>query len=156
MQHLVSDKDIVYTAKGGKDKRIFLTIPNGSLLCYDLTPYAKDIIASVWNNESEFLFTRGDRRPYTNKNLNHIWNEACRKSGIRIKLYNAFRHSLGCQLLEEGKDLSFVQEVLGHKTPAMTRRYAKRTAKKIAQVLSMRRKPCGTNAVQMTYDKDVK
>lgn len=123
---------------------------------YDLTPYAKDIIASVWNNESEFLFTRGDLRPYTNKNLNHIWNQACGKSGIRIKLYNAFRHSLGCQLLEEGKDLSFVQEVLGHKTSAMTRRYAKRTAKKIAQVLSMRRKPCGTNAVQMTDDNVLK
>jgi hypothetical protein len=32
--------------------------------------------------------------------------------------------------------LSLVQEVLGHKNASMTRRYAKRTAKKIGQVLS--------------------
>jgi len=47
-----------------------------------------------------------------------------------------------------------VQEVLGHKRPEMTRRYAKRTAKRIGEVLSMRRKSCGRVAVESAQDKD--
>ena len=63
-----------------------------------------------------------------------------KQAGIRIKFYNAARHSPGCQLLDEGKDLSFVQEVLGHRRPEMTRRYARRTAKHIGNVLADRRR----------------
>jgi len=52
----------------------------------------------------------------------------------RPKRLCPIRHSLGCQLLDEGHDLSLVQEVLGHRRQEMTRRYEKRTAKKIGQV----------------------
>jgi site-specific recombinase XerD len=64
-----------------------------------------------------YLFVRADGKPYTNKNLNRIWHDACKKAGIEIKLYNAIRHSLGCQLLDEGHDLSLVQEILGTRIP---------------------------------------
>lgn len=111
----------------------------------DLTPYAKEIIDGQ-KHLSEFLFIRADGKPYTNKNLNKIWHAAEEKAGIRIKLYNAFRHSLGCQLLDEGEDMSTVQEILGHKNASMTRRYAKRTSKKLGQILTMRR--CGRVAVE--------
>jgi integrase len=117
----------------------------GDQRVHDLTPYAKDVLASR-KYIGEFVFVREDGKPYTNKNLNRIWRDACNKAGIRIKLYNAIRHSLGCQLLDEGHDLSLVQEVLGHKRPEMTRRYAKRTAKRIGQILTMRR--CGRVAVE--------
>jgi integrase len=113
-----------------------------------LTPYAKGIIDCL-KHLGPFLFVRGDGKPYTNKNLNRIWREASEKAGIKIKLYNAIRHSLGCQLLDEGQDLSLVQEILGHRNQQMTRRYAKRTAKKIGQVLSMRRQNCGRAAVEI-------
>jgi site-specific recombinase XerD len=112
-----------------------------------LTPYAKEIIKGQ-TQIGPFLFVRHDGQPYTNKNLNAIWRKASEAAGIKIKLYNAIRHSLGCQLLDEGQDLSLVQEILGHKNQSMTRRYAKRTAKRIGQVLSMRRKKCGRVAVE--------
>lgn len=112
-----------------------------------LTPYAKEIVDGM-THLGPFLFVRENGKPYTNKNLNRIWREASGKAGIKIKLYNAIRHSLGCQLLDEGQDLSLVQEILGHKNQSMTRRYAKRTAKKIGQVLSMRRQTCGRVAVE--------
>lgn len=102
-----------------------------------ITPYAEKIIAAQ-RHLGAFLFEY-EGKPYNNEILNRIWHKAEKAAGIRIKLYNAVRHSLGCQLLDEGHDLSLVQEILGHRKSDMTRRYAKRTAKKIGQVLSMRR-----------------
>jgi len=61
-------------------------------------------------NLSPFVFVRDDGKPYTSKNLNKIWHETCTKVGIKIKLYNGVRHSLGCQLLDMGYDLSLVQD----------------------------------------------
>jgi integrase len=141
----------IYIKRSFSDNDLRETTKTGEIRVYDLTPRAKAIIDEQ-KHLNEFLFIRADGKPYTNKNLNHIWIAATKKAGISIKLYNAIRHSLGCQLLDEGHDLSLVQEVLGHKNPSMTRRYAKRTAKKIGQVLSMRRNNCGRVAVQ---NKDV-
>lgn len=123
---------------------------------YAITPYAKEVIYQPWDNASEFVFSRADAKPYTNKNLNAIWRDGCEKANIRIKMYNAFRHSLGCQLLDEGRDLSFVQEVLGHKRQEMTKRYAKRTAKRIGEVLSLRRNTCHSFAIEKNEDKQAK
>ncbi len=140
----------VYIKRTFSENELRETTKTGEIRSYDLTPYAQEIISRVWGSESPFIFVRKNNKSYTNKNLNAIWSNACRHESIQIKLYNAFRHSLGCQLLDEGKDLSFVQEVLGHKRQEMTRRYAKRTAKKIGQVLSMRR---GRNAVGETIEE---
>jgi integrase len=90
-------------------------------------------------NLSPFVFVRSDGKPYTSKNLNKIWHKACGKVGIKIKLYNGVRHSLGCQLLDMGYDLSLVQDQLGHTKPEMTRRYAKRSLKNLGDALEARR-----------------
>ena len=112
----------------------------GAVREYDLTHYAQAILDSLPITFSQFVFTREDQKPYTNKNLNHIWHEACRKVGIEIKLYNAVRHSLGCQLADEGQDLSFIQGVLGHTRPEMTQRYSHRSNQVVKDRLEGRRK----------------
>ena len=61
------------------------------------------------------------------------------KVGIKIKIYNGVRHSLGCQLLDLGYDLSLVQDQLGHTKPEMTIRYAKRSNSTLAEALKDRR-----------------
>ena len=137
----------VYIRRAFSENELRERTKTGDIRNPTITPYAQEIIDSL-TYLGPFLFVRHDGKPYTNKNLNTIWWEACEKAGMRIKLYNAIRHSLGCQLLDEGHDLSLVQEVLGHKRPEMTRRYAKRTAKKIGQVLSMRRQSSSTSPVQ--------
>jgi len=105
---------------------------------YKITSYAKAILDSL-PPRFGFMFIRDDGKPYTNKDLNKIWRQACGEVDIEIKLYNAIRHSLGCQLLNEGKDLSFVQEVLGHTRSEMTKRYAKRSNSVVGAVLEKRR-----------------
>ncbi|MCE5262341.1 MAG: tyrosine-type recombinase/integrase [Deltaproteobacteria bacterium] len=105
---------------------------------YTITSYARGILDSLPPPFS-FIFVRDDGKPYTNKDLNKIWHQACKEVKVDIKLYNAIRHSLGCQLLNEGKDLSFVQEVLGHTRSDMTKRYAQRSNPVIGAVLDERR-----------------
>ncbi|MBN1546218.1 MAG: tyrosine-type recombinase/integrase [Syntrophaceae bacterium] len=129
----------LYIRRAFSENELRETTKTGELREYDLTPYAKNIIDTMPVTSNTFVFVREDGKAYTNKNLNEIWHQAADKVGIKIKLYNAIRHSLGCQLLDEGKDLSFVQEVLGHTRPDMTRRYAKRTSHKVAETLSARR-----------------
>jgi len=145
---LVGNK--VYIKRAFSDNNLRETTKTGEIRSYDLTPTAQDIIQNI-DHLRPFIFVRKDGKPYTNKNLNETWREACEKANIKIKLYNAIRHSLGCQLLDEGHDMSLVQEILGHKNASMTRRYAKRTPKKIGQVLSMRR--CGRPAVEIEVNK---
>jgi integrase len=107
---------------------------------YDLTPYALEILDSMAPTLSPFVFTRADGMPYTDKNLNEIWHSACEAAGIHIKLYNAFRHSLGCQLLDLGYDMDLVRQQLGHKNATMTKRYARRSNPVLAKALENRRK----------------
>lgn len=105
---------------------------------YKITSYVRTILDSMPPRFS-FMFVRDDGNPYTNKDLNKIWHQACKNVQIEIKLYNAIRHSLGCQLLNEGRDLSLVQEILGHTRSEMTKRYAQRSNAVVGKILNDRR-----------------
>jgi len=94
---------------------------------YELTEYEQEILSRARAHLGPFVFVRDDGKPYTNKNLNHIWQEASEKTGITIKLQNAMRHSLGCQMLDAGHDLDLVREQLGHTDIRTTKRYARRS-----------------------------
>jgi len=85
---------------------------------------------------SPFVFTRSwDGKPYTQKNLNRLWNEACRKVGVEINLYNGLKHSLGMHLLEKGVPKEMVQKIYGHSRADMTDRYCEYQTKQMKVVL---------------------
>jgi integrase len=112
----------------------------GQIRRYGITPYAREVLSFIERNLSGFVFVREDGKPYTSKNLNKIWREACETVEIEIKLYNAVRHSLGCQLLDKGKELELVRDILGHTRSEMTRRYARRSSEVVTKALIDRRK----------------
>ena len=133
----VTDKEIIIK-RAFSDNDLVERTKTKRIRKYELTEYAKSVLESLPPRFS-FIFVRHDGEPYTNKDLNKLWHSACKAANTEIKLYNAIRHSLGCQLLDEGKDLSFVQEVLGHSRSDMTRRYAKRSSSVIRSELDKRR-----------------
>ena len=106
---------------------------------YDITHFFQIVLDSLTPNFSQFVFVRDDGKSYTSKNLNNMWRDACEKEGIKIKMYNEFRHSLGCQLLDQGEDLDLVRQQLGHTKSEMTRRYAIRSVSKLTDALNRRR-----------------
>jgi len=119
-------EDKVYIERAFSDNRLKGT-KTGLTRAYRLSEYEKDILNKTTINLSPFVFVREDGNPYTNKNLNSIWKPACEKTGIKIKLQNAMRHSLGCQMVDQGDDLDLVREQLGHTDIRTTKRYAQRS-----------------------------
>ena len=135
----VTDDEIIIRRAFAENQLMESTKSNKKRV-YGLTPYVKQILKSMTMTANTFVFTREDGKPYTDKNLNEVWSKACENAGIRkIKLYNAMRHSLGCQLLDRGFEFDKVQKVLGHTNPEMTKRYAKRSNESITQMLIDRR-----------------
>lgn len=116
------------------------TTKTGHIRKYRLTDKSKKNITEAIKKPSfsNFLFVNENGKNFTSRSLNRIWKIACSKSGIKIDLYNAVRHSLGCQLLDEGQPIELVRDVLGHSSTNMTRRYAKRNPAQIQNALENR------------------
>jgi len=140
MKDCVTDDEVIIR-RSHSNGELRETTKTGTHRKYGLTDRARDILqkASLIAPFSAFVFNR-DRsgQPYTLKVVDRIWRIACLKSGIRIKLYNAVRHSLGCQLLDEGVGMEMVRDIYGHTSSQMTRRYAKRSQQRITSVLNFR------------------
>jgi integrase len=107
---------------------------------FDITPRFRDVLNTMPKTLSPFVFTRPDGDFYHYKDLPKIWKKAQQKTGLNIKMYNAFRHSLGCQLLNEGVPDGAVQQILGHTDKRTTDRYAKRNSYVLTQYLINRGK----------------
>jgi integrase len=85
---------------------------------------------------SPFVFTRSrDGKPYARRDLNNLWNQACKVVGVKINLYNGLKHSLGMHLLERGVPKEMVQKVFGHTRSDMTDRYCEYQTKQIKVAL---------------------
>jgi len=73
---------------------------------------------------SPFVFNlRG--KPYYESGLGKIWREACKKVGIEgVRPYDGTRHSFASQLVNRGKSLEIIGEILGHSDIRTTKKYA--------------------------------
>lgn len=105
-----------------------------------ITTRAKEAIDGLERN-SVWVFTKNDRGShFDSKALNKIWREATKQTKIEIGLYEAVRHSLGCQLADSGYSIDFIQDVYKHTSIKTTRRYAKRQRTMIGEALEQRGK----------------
>lgn len=103
-----------------------------------LTTRAIEILKINRPSFSEYIFTHDGRLPYYERKMREIWKSACELAGIKINQKNAIRHSLGCQLLDNGVDLEMVRDIYGHTTTNMTRKYVKRTSTRMLEALEHR------------------
>jgi integrase len=56
--------------------------------------------------------------------VDHAFKKALRRAGIENFRFHDLRHTFATRLVQAGRDLYKVQRLLGHKSPAMTQRYA--------------------------------
>jgi integrase len=107
--------DLYYYRPSTKEKDV-RTLP--------LSPGALQALRLLPRGITGYVFTfRG--RPFARSSTGTWWKEAAVAAGYDISLYQATKHSLGCQKRLEGVPLDVIQEWFGHKTQASTRRYAK-------------------------------
>jgi len=89
----------------------------------ELLPMLRRLCYNRFPDEFVFINPR-TKRPYCDKTLNNIWNEACKVAGVGIELYNATRHSIASQSSSGGAPLQAIKAVLGHTDIRTTLRYA--------------------------------
>ena len=86
----------------------------------------------------DFLFEGQNGVPfYSGESIVKVIKTAAMKAGIRKRVYpHILRHSFATHHLEQGTDLRYIQELLGHKSSKTTEIYTHVTEKSIQKIKS--------------------
>jgi site-specific recombinase XerD len=115
----------IYEAKGKKD-RISLLSDN---LLQLLRQYYKEY------RPNKYLFEGQNGGKYSASSVANILKKAARKAGIRKTVTpHMLRHSFATHLLEQGTDLRYIQELLGHASSKTTEIYTDVSKKAIDKI----------------------
>ncbi len=135
----VTNSNIVFK-RSHSEYRLREKTKTGAIRTERLTTRAKEAIDAC-SKSSVWVFTKNRQGShYDSKSLNRIWKDATSGQNIEIGLYEAVRHSLGCQLADSGYSIDFIQDVYKHTSIKTTRRYAKRQRAMIGEALEARGK----------------
>ena len=124
-----SDRNMITVigAKGKKDRNTLLS----SSLLEVLRAYYRACEPKKW------LFEGPDEAQYSTTSIRSVFKNSMSKAGIK-KSYtvHSLRHSFATHLLENGTDLRYIQELLGHSSSKTTEIYAYVSQKKLGDVQS--------------------
>lgn len=104
----------IVNAKGRNDRIIMLS----EKLLFLLREYFKEYKPKI------YLFEGQKGEQYSTRSIQQIFNNAVKKVGIKKKVtVHSLRHSFASHLLDNGTDIRFIQELLGHKHLSTTQIY---------------------------------
>ena len=104
----------IKNAKGKKDR---ITLLPDSLLD-QLRKYNKIYVQVTW------LFESPDGKPYSVTSIRNVFKRAKRKANVvRPATVHTLRHSFATHLLENGTNLRYIQQLLGHTSSRTTEIY---------------------------------
>jgi len=114
-------------AKGQKDRI--------SVMPESITDELKNLIAGKTNNDFIFASERGGK--LTTRTAQKIFENALQVSGIKKDAtFHSLRHSFATHLLENGTDVRYVQELLGHQNIRTTQIYTQVTNPQLKNIKS--------------------
>lgn len=89
-----------------------------------LNPETIDILKKTIKGKfpDDFVF-QFNGRPYSRNRINKIWNDACKKAGVDINLYNGTKHSICSQAGLAGISDSGIQILANHSDIRSTQKY---------------------------------
>lgn len=104
----------IHMAKGKKDRKVMLS----EVLLNHLRQYYK-----TWN-PSDFLFEGQHGGRYSERSVQAVVRDTAKKAGIKKSVSpHTLRHSFATHLLENGTDIRYIQELLGHQSVQTTEIY---------------------------------
>lgn len=119
---------VIRNSKGKKDRMV----PISDRIIGMLREYYKIYRPEVWLFEGQ---TEGEQ--YSEASLAKVLKNACEKVGIRKPVtLHWLRHSYATHLLENGTDLRYIQELLGHKSSKTTEIYTHVSEKSLQNITS--------------------
>ncbi len=130
--NIISERGLIKIV-GAKGKRDRYSLLSSSLL-EELRTYYRQYKPQTWLFEGQAINSR-----YSASSISRILNEAKNKAGIKRRVTpHMLRHSFATHLLEQGTDLRYIQELLGHSSSKTTEIYthvSKRYIEKIKNPL---------------------
>ena len=115
-------------SKGKKDR----VVPIGNKLIEMLRDYYKAFKPKTWLFEGQFPSTK-----YSEKSLENVLKQSLTKTKISKKVsLHWLRHSYATHLLENGTDLRYIQELLGHSSSRTTEIYTHVSTLNLQQIRS--------------------
>jgi integrase/recombinase XerD len=117
----------VRQGKGAKDRQ--------TILPKIIIPVMKKYTNKKSSDDFVFESNRGGR--LTERSLQKMFYQALKKSGIKKEATcHSLRHSFATHLLEQGTDIRYIQELLGHKRIETTQIYTKVTSQNLKNIKS--------------------
>lgn len=114
-------------AKGQKDRI--------SVIPESLTNSLKNLVAGKSGNDPVFASERGGK--LTTRTAQKVFENALKESGVKKDAtFHSLRHSFATHLLENGTDVRYVQELLGHSNIRTTQIYTQVTNPKLKNIKS--------------------
>lgn len=89
------------------------------------------------NQKSTYVFITNRDGKYTQRTIQKIIETAAKKAGIKKKITpHTLRHSFATHLLENGTDIRYIRDLLGHANISTTLIYTKVSNKEISKIKS--------------------
>lgn len=130
LKDVISDRNLLFIrqSKGKKDR----VVPISNKLIEILRDYYKAFKPNTWLFEGQFPNTK-----YSEKSLENVLKQSLTKVKITKKVsLHWLRHSYATHLLENGTDLRYIQELLGHSSSRTTEIYTHISTKNLQQIRS--------------------
>ena len=126
----VDTEELVIHIKDAKGKKDRITI-----IPIKLKADLQNLIAGRGKNEFVFVSERGGN--LTVRTVQHVFKNSLVKAKIKKEAkFHSLRHSFATHLLENGVDIRYVQELLGHQNIRTTQRYTQVTNPSLKNIKS--------------------
>ena len=125
---------MIREGKGKKDRMI----PIGDRAVAWIEKYLREVRPELGLEPDEgVLFLMNHGKPFTEGRLSHMVHAYVKASGIaKTGSCHMFRHTMATLMLENGADIRFIQQMLGHEDLSTTQVYTRVSIRKLKEVHS--------------------